>query len=314
MTENRCQNHFMNASVTDQNLQPVFRIAPTPSGFIHRGNAANFLLIWLFSGLKNGRILLRIDDLDRERMRPEYLSDVFRSLDKLGINYDFGPTGPDDFMKNWSQHTRLDLYVDVLDRLKKHQESYLCACTRSEMFKVQECKCKSGLKKSDSESCNYKITLEIDPSFLRNDFFAKVPQAETDRYRTELVFLRKNGQPAYHTASIVDDLYFGITHLVRGEDLMESSHAQLALAVAMQKESYLKVKHAHHPLIRSALGAKLAKSAGNQLIQDTSQVAWNSEQISSVVSEWLNLGSIGNKDELIDAVRESEVGEDIRRW
>ncbi|MFM9055525.1 MAG: glutamate--tRNA ligase family protein [Bacteroidota bacterium] len=304
----------MNASVTDQFVQPLFRIAPTPSGFIHRGNAANFLLIWLFARIKKGKLLLRIDDLDRERMRPEYLSDIFRSLEKLGIDYDHGPAGPDDFTAHWSQFVRMDLYRDALHTLKNKPESYSCACSRGSLNKDKTCACKSALSTMDPDSCNFKITLEVDPSRLRNDFFSIAESVQRTEYRTDLVFMRKSGQPAYHTASIVDDVHFGVTHLVRGEDLIESSIYQLALAAAMRKVNYLQVKHAHHPLVRSNDGEKLAKSAGKRSIQKPNHADWSPDQISMLVSKWLDLGSIGNKEELFDAANGSAVGANILQW
>ena len=91
------------------------RIAPTPSGFLHVGNAVSFLITYCLAKSENGKLLLRIDDLDRERYRKEYLEDIFYALDWLGIQYDEGPSSVADFDKYWSQHQRLSLYDDVLN-------------------------------------------------------------------------------------------------------------------------------------------------------------------------------------------------------
>ncbi|NJL14359.1 MAG: hypothetical protein HC913_16005 [Microscillaceae bacterium] len=77
------------------------RFAPTPSGFLHEGNAFSFVLTWLAARHFGGKIHLRIDDLDQTRCRPEYVEDIFRSLDWLGLDWDSGPQGVDDFLKTF---------------------------------------------------------------------------------------------------------------------------------------------------------------------------------------------------------------------
>ena len=94
------------------------RIAPTPSGLLHEGNGASFILTYALARAYAGQILLRIDDLDAERMRLEYLDDIFKTLDWLGVEWDEGPTSVADFQQNWSQHHRLDLYQNALEELK----------------------------------------------------------------------------------------------------------------------------------------------------------------------------------------------------
>jgi len=85
------------------------RLAPTPSGFLHFGNAANFALNALLAQRTDGQLLLRIDDLDRARFREEYLVDIFRVIDWLGIEVTDGPTDPLDFHAYWSQEHRLNI-------------------------------------------------------------------------------------------------------------------------------------------------------------------------------------------------------------
>ena len=82
-----------------EKLVVVSRIAPTPSGFLHLGNAFNFLLTSKFVRARKGTLILRIDDADSTRSRPEYIEDIFRSLEWLGIEWDRGPSGPDDFYR-----------------------------------------------------------------------------------------------------------------------------------------------------------------------------------------------------------------------
>ena len=95
----------------------VSRLAPTPSGYLHLGNAVNFVLTWLLTRQAGGTLHLRIDDLDRARVRPAYLDNILRVIDWLGIDYDCGPTGPDNFLRHHSQLLHLPEYNRVLRRL-----------------------------------------------------------------------------------------------------------------------------------------------------------------------------------------------------
>ena len=78
------------------------RIAPTPSGFLHLGNALNFIFTWLVVRKNQGKLHLRIDDIDALRFRPEYLQDIFYALEWLGLDWDSGPSGPEDFLSHHS--------------------------------------------------------------------------------------------------------------------------------------------------------------------------------------------------------------------
>lgn len=109
------------------------RLAPTPSGFLHIGNGASFVATWALARAQEGKILLRIDDLDAERMRPEYIEDIFRTLDWLGVDWDEGPFSAEDFFKNWSQHLRLDSYEKALQDLARTGHIYTCSCSRKDI-------------------------------------------------------------------------------------------------------------------------------------------------------------------------------------
>jgi len=108
------------------------RIAPTPSGFLHLENLYSFVNTWLLSQEGNLEIVLRIDDMDQGRLRMEYLDDIFRSLESLGVDYQIGPSGPSDFIENWSQRKRLNHYQLLISRLKQDEFSYPCNCNRKE--------------------------------------------------------------------------------------------------------------------------------------------------------------------------------------
>ena len=97
----------------------ISRLAPTPSGYLHLGNAFNFLLTALLVDFQDGHLHLRIDDLDDPRVERSAVEDIFVQLEWLGIKYDSGPSGPDELFSKFSQRLRLELYHESLELLRK---------------------------------------------------------------------------------------------------------------------------------------------------------------------------------------------------
>ena len=110
-----------------------FRIAPTPSGFLHRGNATNFLLTACRAACAGAVLRLRIDDLDQERVRREYVEDIFESLCWLGIHWQEGPANVDDQEKSYSQRYRIPRYEALLQQLKESGKVFACNCSRTDL-------------------------------------------------------------------------------------------------------------------------------------------------------------------------------------
>ncbi len=130
------------------------RLAPTPSGFLHVGNALNFLLTEALAKRAGGTILLRIDDLDAERVRPEYVQDIFDSLHWLDISWQEGPRNPAELADRWSQHLRLARYHTLLGQLRELGALYACDCTRQT---VEHCKCVSRGLPFDKENVTWRF-------------------------------------------------------------------------------------------------------------------------------------------------------------
>lgn len=228
------------------------RFAPTPSGYLHAGNALNFILNWLVARLNGGQILLRIDDLDADRKRPEYLSDIFESLHWLGLDWDEGPgllstmDASTEFELLWSQHHRVLIYFHYLEQLRAKNLLFACRKSRAEL---------SGFPGGyPSEFRHQNLSLD-DPDVAWRIFSDTIGMKD-------FVVRRRDGIPAYQIASLADDLHFGITHIVRGADLEASTAAQLFLAARLQEEAFLKIPFLHHPLLLDSTGEKLSKSAG----------------------------------------------------
>lgn len=248
------------------------RIAPTPSGFLHLGNAYSFLLTWALANKHGAKILLRIDDLDRERYRPEYVQDIFDTLDFLEIPIDLGPKSVSELESEWSQVHRMQLYEEALAKLRATGKVFSCDCSRNKIQQIDPRgyylgQCLDRRIPLDKPDTAWRVnTLEADftqfteyPNFRKTDL---IPE-ETAFY----VVRKKDRLPAYHLTSVVDDLHFGVDLIVRGKDLYASTLAQLDLARLLGEERFGKITFLHHGLIKGANQSKLSKSSGDTSIQ-----------------------------------------------
>ena len=113
------------------NQKITSRIAPTPSGFLHAGNVYNFLLTYLFTRAFDGKLYLRIDDYDLPRYRRQYVENIFRVLEMLGIDFDGGPSGVEEFETKFSSKFRLGAYTNALKKLEQKGVCYACECSHS---------------------------------------------------------------------------------------------------------------------------------------------------------------------------------------
>lgn len=235
------------------------RIAPTPSGLLHLGNAVNCILTCLMVRRAGGTLRLRIDDADCLRTRPEYLEDIFRQLDWLGITWDEGPTGPDDFQRRFSQQLRLERYRAFLGELGRLGHLYPCGCSRSEIRNLAPDGIYPGF-------CRERVAAPVPGEAQR----VRVPEGSIFRVEGQEVALckamgdfvlwRKEDLPAYQLVSLVDDLDDRITLIVRGQDLLVSTAAQLFLAGLHGDTRFAETTFVHHPLVAGEDGRKLSKS------------------------------------------------------
>lgn len=257
------------------------RMAPTPSGFLHLGNAYNFILTWLAARYQPGaKLLLRIDDLDADRKRPEYVQDIFDTLQWLGLDWDEGPRTADDFEENWSQHRRMSMYLKMLEELRSGNWLFACGKSRRELALFQG---------------NYPIEFRDQGLSLDSPDVAwriKTLCSETD-IPPDFVVKRRDGVPAYQIASLADDLHLGITHIVRGEDLRSSTAAQQFLAKCLAREKFAAIHFLHHPLLVDATGAKLSKSAGATAIKTLSRQDLTPARIYQDMAVWLGIAQGG---------------------
>lgn len=253
------------------------RLAPTPSGYLHLGNALNFVLTALVARTASdgGHLLLRIDDLDADRKRPEYVADVFETLDWLGIEWDEGPSGPDDFEARWSQKHRLPLYFNALEKLRTAGLLFACAKSRRDLAPFEG--------RYPAEFRQQGLSLDAPDVAWR-------VQTPDDFPLPDFVVRRRDEVPAYQVASLCDDRHFEITHLVRGADLRDSTLAQRWLAAQVGWNDFLNVPVWHHDLLTDpATGDKLSKSAGAASLRAWREAGRDSAAVFQLAAQQLQL-------------------------
>lgn len=243
---------------------PRSRIAPTPSGLLHRGNAFNFLLTWTLVRQKQGTLHLRIDDLDSARRRKEYIEDIFESLHWLGIDWDSGPRNSTEQQNIFSQDLRLRRYHDLIQRLIDHGHCFACTCSRTETGPVYPGTCEAKNLPLDEPGTSIRLRVAQDEIVQIKDrvttSFAIGPETGS------FVIRRKDGLPSYQIASVADDEDMQMNLIVRGRDLLPSTAMQTLIA---EKAGLLNFKNAsfiHHSLITKD-GEKLSKSAGAESLR-----------------------------------------------
>ncbi|HET9781362.1 MAG TPA: glutamate--tRNA ligase [Candidatus Dormibacteraeota bacterium] len=233
------------------------RIAPSPTGFAHLGTASTALYNVLFARQNNGTFVLRIDDTDLERNRPEYELLIDESLRWLGLDWDEGPL---------RQSERLEIYKEEAAKLLASGKAYRCYCTAEELDAER--------REAQAQKRPYKYSRRClnNPPEGRTEFAVRfhVPGGDvvfTDMVRGEMRFdskligdfiiVKSDGYPTYQFASPVDDALMKITHVIRGEEHLSNTPYQLMLIDALgydRPEAY-----AHMPLILAPDGSKLSK-------------------------------------------------------
>lgn len=241
------------------------RIAPSPTGFAHLGTASTALYNLLFARQRSGTFVLRIDDTDVERNRPEYEQLIYESLRWLDLDWDEGPDkgGPHS---PYRQSERLDLYKEEAARLLQDGHAYRCYCTPEEL------EAERRLAQSERRPYRYSRRCLTNPPPGRTVFAVrfKVPGGQirfTDMIRGEMTFdadligdfiiVKSDGYPVYQFASPVDDAVMKITHVIRGEEHLSNTPYQLMIIDALRYER--PAAYAHMPLILAKDGTKLSK-------------------------------------------------------
>ena len=219
----------------------ITRFAPSPTGYLHLGHVVNAIYVWGLAGASGGRVLLRIEDHDRLRCRPRYESALLEDLDWLGFVADEGRHPPA------RQSDRPGDFADALAALDRAGLVYACDCSRKHIGgKPYDGRCRHrGLARDAGHGLRVRLDGEPSGDVLVRD---------------------RDGHWTYQFAVTVDDTRQGVTLVVRGEDLADSTSRQVALARLLGRQT--PATFVHHPLIIDPQGRKLSKSAGDTGVRE----------------------------------------------
>ena len=245
------------------------RFAPSPTGYMHLGNVWIAFLNWLWTRQQKGEIVLRIEDIDRQRCKKEYIQGIEEDLAWLGLDYDEAPGNVYDYGEPLQSH-RFSLYHSICENWKEKGEIYPCYCSRARLHSISSAphegdalpvydghcrhlteKARAAMTKIPSWRIKMEPTEEHFFDLFSGHHSMKL-QAETD----DFLICRADGMVAYQLAVSIDDGAMGMTHVFRGNDLLSSTFYQTYL---LKKLGYPVPTYAHLPLLVDAAGVRLSK-------------------------------------------------------
>ncbi|MDZ8183426.1 MAG: glutamate--tRNA ligase [Nostoc sp. ChiSLP02] len=263
------------------------RIAPSPTGNLHIGTARTAVFNWLFARHHGGTFILRIEDTDLERSRPEYTENILQGLRWLGLNWDEGP---------FFQSQRLDLYKQAVQQLLDLGLAYRCYTTAEELEALREAQKARGEAprydnrhrnltpeqraafEAEGRSSVIRFKIEDDREIVWNDLVRGKMSWRGSDLGGDMVIARASeegsGQPLYNFVVVVDDIDMQITHVIRGEDHIANTAKQILLYEALGAKI---PEFAHSPLILNKEGRKLSKRDGVTSISDFKQMGFTAE-------------------------------------
>jgi glutamyl-tRNA synthetase len=238
----------------------VTRFAPSPTGFLHIGNARTGLFSWLFARHHGGKALLRIEDTDKARSTQAAIDAIFDGLNWLGLDWDGEPV---------FQSSRLGRHAEVVQEMLARGHAYRCYMSADELAAAraaerQNLRLESPWRDRSSDEAPpgapfaVRLRAPREGETIVNDLVqgrVAVQNAELD----DMVLLRSDGTPTYMLAVVVDDHDVGVTHVIRGSDHLNNTFRQLAVIKAM---GWPEPAYGHIPLIHGADGGKLSKRHG----------------------------------------------------
>lgn len=243
------------------------RFAPAPTGYLHLGHVVNALHVWELARSRGGAVILRIEDHDRQRSRPEYEAAIREDLHWLGFHHDGQAV---------RQRDRESIYRTAVDRLTAQRLVFGCTCSRADLAGERypgTCRDK-GIPLEDGVSWRVRM----DPGVETFVDGWRGPQSQDPGEQCgDLVIRDRKNNWSYQFAVTVDDHEQCITDVIRGEDLLASTGRQIRLARLLGRDT--PPTFWHHRLIMKSPTQKLSKSDGDTGIRDLRNAGWTAEQV-----------------------------------
>ena len=235
------------------------RYAPSPTGSLHLGHVVNAIYVWGMARAAGGRVLLRMEDHDRMRCRPEYEAGILEDLEWLGFEPDEG------LVPLLRQSDRDEVYREALNRLRQTHHVYACECSRKHVAGERYDGFCRGRGLDDRPGRGLRVQIDDGVERFDDRFLGTLEQTPA-RQCGDLLLRDRDGHWTYHFAVTVDDLAHRITDVIRGEDLATSAGRQLRLRRMLGGIDA--PRFAHHPLILKPSGEKLSKSAADTGVRE----------------------------------------------
>lgn len=257
------------------------RFAPSPTGYLHIGGARTALFNWLFARKMGGKLILRIEDTDTERLKEDSVSQILTSLKWLGLNWDEGPEAGGE-CGPYYQSERRELYSKYAQQLLDEGKAYYCFCTPADLEAEREKQraakqpfryartCRNldpevaKARAAAGEPYSVRIKIPTEGSITVHDLIHGDVTFNMDQF-DDFVIVKSNGMPTYNFAVVVDDHLMGMTHVLRAEEHLSNTPKQLLIYEALGFEP---PKFGHMPMILAPDRSKLSKRHGATSVEE----------------------------------------------
>ncbi|MCC5787189.1 MAG: hypothetical protein JJU33_10870 [Phycisphaerales bacterium] len=283
---------------------PRTRLAPSPTGALHLGNALTFLLNWAAARAGGWTILLRIEDLDTPRVKPGAIDETIDILRWLGLDYDEGPIVQSD---------DLEPYREAMRTLANRGQVYPCELSRGEIEAaasapqegVHETRFPASLRPADRPSAfereDVNWRLAVHEGAVAFTDLAQGPQSiDPSQSVGDFVVWTKRAQPSYQLAVVVDDASHGVTQVMRGSDLLDSAARQILLYRALGLEASIPC-YTHTALVRGPDGKRLAKRHGDTRLAEYRRRGVPPERLIGLFASWADPERFGRREAITAA-------------
>ncbi len=272
------------------------RYAPSPSGHMHLGNARTALLAWLQVRAAGGQVALRIEDLDRDRCRPEWEAPLRDDLAWLGLDWD---------REQQRQSERGAVYDEALARLDAAGAIYECFCTRAEVRAASAphgpepiypgtCRDLTTAERDVRRAAGRRaaLRLRVEPEVVAFDDLVHGRVEQDVAAGGDCIVRRADGLHAYQLAVVVDDGAIDVSHVLRGDDLLSSTPRQMLLQRLLGLPTPV---YAHVPLMRAPTGERLAKRHGSETLQSQRDAGASPEEVVGDLAASLGIAEAGER-------------------
>jgi glutamyl-tRNA synthetase len=242
------------------------RLAPSPTGFLHLGHARTFWVAQTRAQARSGMLILRNEDIDRDRSKAEFVTAMLHDLRWFGFEWQEGPDrgGP---MAPYNQSERIALYREAFEKLRAKELIYPCNCSRKDVLRASQAPhgedeviypgtCRGKTAADAKGAVNWRFRIPENEAVLFVDGCLEMQSFTGGRHFGDFIVWRHDDVPAYQLAVVVDDAGMAITEVVRGADLLISTARQLLLyqGLKLQAPAFY-----HCPLLTDENGVRLAK-------------------------------------------------------